>query len=192
MGFPPVYYSAARSLRSSVVPTERLAPALRPSVSPTHDAARCPDERRSPKRRPIDPAHAPCPWARAPSTDGPASPVGLAELPTATAVAGLTKAISFPGPNAGRQEQAHAHMVKVCTHGGQTTVLVPDPSISAQQQLEFYLWDLCGYLILRESFAPAEQAIAAVEWAYETGLLDPSDGWDPSVRAARICSILHR
>ena len=77
-------------------------------------------------------------------------------------------------------------------HAPHPSVLTPNPAISAQQQLEFYLWDLCGYLILRESFAPAEQAIAAVEWAYETGLLDPSDGWDPSVRAPSICSILHR
>ena len=38
--------------------------------------------------------------------------------------------------------------------------LVPNPALSERQRLEFYLWDLCGYLILRKAFLPqAEKAI---------------------------------
>jgi hypothetical protein len=60
----------------------------------------------------------------------------------------------------------------VATHHPAT--LVPDPAVSAQQHEDFFLWDLCGYLILRRDADGmgadwAARANASFEWARERG-----------------------
>ena len=46
------------------------------------------------------------------------------------------------------------------------SVLVPNPVLSEERLLEFFLWDLCGYLILRGAFEPASEGdFAAVRSA---------------------------
>jgi hypothetical protein len=76
----------------------------------------------------------------------------------------------------------------VYTHGGRSwlekeppsttavhpSALVPNPSWSAQQQEEFFLWETCGFLILRNVMDPPwlAQANEAIEWAKS----QPQDG----------------
>lgn len=40
---------------------------------------------------------------------------------------------------------------------GYPSVLVPNPALSEERLLEFFFWDLCGYLILRGAFEPADE-----------------------------------
>jgi hypothetical protein len=49
--------------------------------------------------------------------------------------------------------------------------LVADPRCDDQRRMDYFLWDLCGYLIIRNGMGPAwaASANAAHEWAIENG-----------------------
>ena len=53
------------------------------------------------------------------------------------------------------------------------TTLAPDPACPPEHEHDFYLWDLCGYLILRNTMSSewVERVNAAYEWARDNDRL---------------------